>query len=154
MESYRPILQRLSCIPLCELENCDHGQVVRAAFIVESVQTRISQKNQRKFAILQISDGAESYEVPIWPDLYEEKGSLLEENQLLYAVLQVDKREEALRLSCRWFDDLTKVDEQMVTACDKAYDRAKFQSARFAHAARTATPSPESRKPKSRCRNA
>lgn len=37
---------------------------------------------------INISDGMETYELPIWPDLYEEKGGLLEENQLLYAVLR------------------------------------------------------------------
>jgi len=131
MDAYKPILQRLSCVPLCELENLDHNGVIRAAFIVETIQIRISQKNQKKFAILNISDGMETYELPIWPDLYEEKGALLEENQLLYAVLQVDKREETLRLSCRWLEDLTKVNEQVVEACDKAYDRAKLQATRF-----------------------
>src|SRR3984957_468214 len=131
MDAYRPILKRLSCIPLCELENLDHNSVVRAAFIVETVQTRISQKTQKKFAILNISDGMETYELPIWADLFEEKNSLLEENQLLYAVLQVDRREEMLRISCRWLADLTQVNEEVIAACDKAYDRAKLQSTRF-----------------------
>jgi DNA polymerase-3 subunit alpha len=131
MDAYRHILQRLSCVPLCELENLDHNGVIRAAFIVETVQTRISQKTQKKFAILNISDGMETYELPIWPDVYEEKSVLLIENQLLYAVLQVDKREDTLRISCRWLEDLTKVNEQVVEACDKAYDRAKLQATRF-----------------------
>lgn len=78
-----------------------------------------------------ISDGMESYELPIWSDLFDEKTSLLQENQLLYAVLQVDKREETLRLSCRWFDDLTKIGKEMMEACDRAFDRAKLQANRF-----------------------
>jgi DNA polymerase III subunit alpha len=131
MDAYRHILQRLACVPLCEVENLEHNGTIRAAFIVETVQTRISQKSQKKFAILTISDGMESYELPIWPELYEEKSPLLEENQLLYAVLQVDRREETLRISCRWLEDLTKVNEEVIEACDKAYDRAKLQSARF-----------------------
>ena len=140
MDAYRHILQRLSCVPLCELENLDHNGVIRAAFIVETVQTRISQKTQKKFAILTISDGMETYEFPIWADLYEEKGGLLEENQLLYAVLQADRREETLRIGCRWLDDLTKVNEQVIEACDKAYDRAKLQSARFTPQPKTPPP--------------
>lgn len=131
MDAYRSILQRLSCTPLCALENLDHNSVVRAAFIVETVQTRISQKNQKKFAILNISDGMETYELPIWAEMFEQKADLLEENQLLYAVLQVDKREESMRLSCRWLENLTKVNEEMIEACDKAFDRAKVQSTRF-----------------------
>jgi len=131
MDAYRNVLQRLSCTPLCELENLEHNAAIRSAFIVETVQTRISQKNQKKFAILNISDGMETYELPIWADLYEEKSALLQENQLLYAVLQVDRREENLRLSCRWLEDLSKVNESIIEACDKAFDRVKMQTKRF-----------------------
>lgn len=137
MDEYKQILQRLSCIPLRRLDQMDHDTVFRSAFIVETVQIRISAKSQKKFAILTISDGIERQELPIWADLYEEKNQLLRENQLLYAVLQVDKKEEELRLSCRWLDDLTKADEGMIEACDKAFDRAKHQAARMAHAKST-----------------
>lgn len=132
MDAYKKILQRLSAVPFCEIDNFDHDTVFRAAFIVEAVQTRIAHKTQRKFAITQISDGMERYELPIWSDLYDEKGHLLRENQLLYAVLQVDKREEAVKLACKWFDDLTEVSEQTIAACDLAYDKAKQYTARLA----------------------
>lgn len=128
MDAYRHILQRLSCSSLDQVETMDHDAVLRTAFIVESVQIRISSKTQKKFAILMISDGIERYELPIWPELYEEKSPLLRENQLLYAVLQVDKKEEPIRLNCRWLDDLTRADENMISACDRAYDRAKMPS--------------------------
>ncbi len=130
MNAYRPLLKRLSCTPLSDLENLDKGGVVRVSFIIETIQVRISQRTQKKFAILQISEGMESYELLIWSELFEEKGALLEENQLVYAVLQVDKKEENLRLQCRWLDDLTKVDEAMISACDEAYDRAMVQANR------------------------
>ena len=65
--------------------------------------------------------------MPIWPDLYEEKGYLLVENQLIYAIIQLDKHEGQTKLQCRWLDDLTKVDENMIQSCDTAYDRAKMQ---------------------------
>ena len=127
MDSYKGVMQRLSCIPLDKVEELEHNAVFRTAFIVESIQVRISQKKQQKFAILRISDGMESYELPIWSDLYEQKSELLDENRLLYAVLQVDKKEETLRLNCRWFDDLTQVNEQMIEACDSAFDGAKLR---------------------------
>jgi DNA polymerase III subunit alpha len=130
MDEYKHILQRLSCIPLRRLDQMDHDVVFRSAFIVESVQIRIASKTQKKFAVLTISDGIERQELPIWADLYEEKNHLLQENQLLYAVLQVDKKGEELRLSCRWLDDLTKADESMIDACDRAYDKAKHYVAR------------------------
>ncbi len=131
MDEYKRILERLSCVPLRRLEGMDHDTVFRSAFIVESAQIRISAKSQRKFAILVISDGIERQELPIWSDLYEEKSHLLKENQLLYAVLQVDKKEEEMRLLCRWLDDLTQADEAMIEACDRAYDKAKYQIGKY-----------------------
>jgi DNA polymerase-3 subunit alpha len=144
MDEYKQILQRLSCVPLRRLEQMEHDTIFRSAFIVEAIQIRISAKSQKKFAILTISDGIERQELPIWADLYEEKNHLLRENQLLYAVLQVDKREE-VRLSCRWLDDLTKADEGMIEACDRAFDRAKHHSTRMAHAKPAASKSQETK---------
>ena len=85
-------------------------------------------------------------------NLYEEKSHLLQENQLLYAVLQIDKKEEELRLSCRWLHDLTKTDEEMIEACDKAYDKAKHQVTRMGHAKQNypkaaSEPNPKTKKP-------
>ena len=147
MDEYKQTLQRLSCIPLRKIDTMEHDMVFRSAFIVESVQIRIASKSQKKFAILIISDGIERQELPIWADLYEEKSTLLHENQLLYAVLQVDRKGEELRLSCRWLDDLTKADESMMEACDKAYDKAKSQAARFGQAKNAQKPSKDSAKP-------
>jgi DNA polymerase-3 subunit alpha len=127
LDDYRSHLQRLSCVPLKDLENLPANSVCRIAFIAEGITVKISAKSQRKFAILMISDGMERMELPIWPDLYEEKAALLVENQLLYAVVQMEKQEGAVRLQCRWMDDLTKADEVMVQACDDAYDKAKAQ---------------------------
>lgn len=148
MDEYKEILHRLSCVPLRRLEEMSNDAVFRSAFIVESIQVRLSAKTQRKFAILVISDGIERLELPIWSDLYEEKSQLLQENQLLYAVLQVDKKEEEVRLSCRWLDDLTRADEEMMEACDKAFDKAKHQAARFAHSKSLAASKPPSDKAK------
>lgn len=132
MDQYQHILQRLSCVPLRKLDEMDHDTVFRSAFIVEGIQVRISAKTQKKFAILTISDGIERQELPIWADLYEEKSHLLRENQLLYAVLQVDKKGEDIRLSSRWIDDLTKADEKMIEECDRAFDKSKHYIARAA----------------------
>ncbi len=134
MDEYKGILQRLSCVPLRRMEELDHDAVFRSAFIVESVQVRVSNKSQRKFAILIISDGIARFELPIWSDLYEQRCTPLRDNQLLYAVLQLDKSSpEDPKLSCRWLDDLTQANESMIEACDKAYDKAKHMAVRFAH---------------------
>lgn len=131
MDAYKDILARLSCIPLRKIEELSHDAVFRSAFIVETVNVRFSSKTQKKFAIVTISDGIENYELPVWPEMYEEKGYLLKENQLLYAVLQVDKSQDSPSLNCRWLDDLTKANEAMIQACDQAYDKARQASARF-----------------------
>lgn len=132
LDGCKKMLEALSCVPLCQVEMMDHDAIFRSAFIVESVQIRISSKSQKKFAILVVNDGMESYELPIWPELYEEKGMLLNENQLLYGVLQVDKKEDTPKLNCKWLDDLTRADQAMIEECDRAYDKAKMMSARFA----------------------
>ncbi len=133
MDDYRTILKRLSSISLRRLEELEHDAVFRSAFIVESVQVRLSNKSQRKFAILIVSDGIARYELPIWSDLYEQSSALLCEGQLLYAVLQLDKSNpDGLKLSCRWLDDLTQANDSMIEACDRAYDKAKQMAVRFA----------------------
>ena len=55
----------------------------------------------------------------------------MQENQLLYAVVQKETQDGQLRLQCRWLDDLTKADEAMVKACDDACDLAKQQAKTF-----------------------
>ncbi len=132
MDAYGDILRRLSCVPLSDIPNLDHDHVFRAALIIETADTRISSKTEKKFAILNVSDGVHRFELPVWPELFEEKGHLLKENQLIYAVLQLDKKEDNLKLSCKWLDDLTVVNEAMVDACDVAFDKAKCQAMRFA----------------------
>jgi len=133
LDNYREILKKLSCVPLNMVEEVTKEAVYRCAFIVETAQVRVSTKTQRKFAILIISDGINRYELPVWSDLYEEKCQLLKENQLLYAVLQIEKKEGEPRLSCKWLDDLSRADESMIESCDAAFDKAKHQSAKYAH---------------------
>ena len=128
MDSYRPALSRLSCVSFKDIETFSDGAFFRAAFVVETVAIKVSSKSQKKFAILTISDGFERFELPIWPEMFEEKGFLIRENQLLYAICQAERKGEALHLQCRYVDDLTTVDEAKIKACDDCYDRLKAQS--------------------------
>ena len=125
MDRYKKILSRLSCVPFSEIETLSEAHLFRAAFVVEAVQVKVSSKNQKKFAIAQISDGLERFELPIWSEMFEEKAALLKENQLLYAILQTEKKEGSIQLSCRYLDDLTTIDETKAKACEDAYDRLK-----------------------------
>jgi DNA polymerase-3 subunit alpha len=128
LDDYKNMLQRLSCCPLSDFDKLEKNSMCRVAFIIETCSVKISAKSQKKFAILTISDGVERFELPIWPDMYEQKHHLLSENQLIYAVLQLEKESGELKLQCRWLDDLTKVDGSMVAECDTAYDKAKMQA--------------------------
>jgi DNA polymerase-3 subunit alpha len=125
MDSYKNILGRLSAVPLKDFEQLPDGSVFRAAFVVETIQLKVSSKTQKKFAILVISDGIERFELPIWSEMYEEKGPLLRENQLLYAVLGLERKEGNLQLSCRYLDDLATIDEAKIKACDDLYDKLR-----------------------------
>lgn len=149
LDAHREILSKLSCVPLHALEDVAKDAVYRCVFIVETAQIKISTKTQKKFAILTISDGIDRYELPIWSELYEEKSHLLKENQLLYAVLHVEKKEEGYRLSCKWLDDLSRADEAMLASCDAAFDKAKHQMGKFGYG----KSSPKSQETKSPANN-
>jgi len=127
MDSYKDVLRRLSCVPFKEFETLPEGAVVRAAFVVETLQIKISNKSQRKFAILVISDGFERFELPIWSEMYEDKMAILRENQLLYGVFSLERKGGAISLSCKHLDELSSVDEAKIKACDEAFDRQKAQ---------------------------
>jgi len=125
LDQYRQLLPRLSCRELLSLQELREPTVVRLACIIEQAETRISQKSGKKFAILQISDGAESFELPIWPELYEQHSALLLDNQLIYVVVTVEPDDEKPRLQAKWLADLTKADEAMIIEADKAADKAR-----------------------------
>ena len=59
--------------------------------------------------------------------MFEEKAALLKENNLVYAILSVERKEVSLYLSCKYLDELASIDESKIKACDEAYDRLKTQ---------------------------
>ncbi len=126
LEDLQENIRLLSCMPLKEILKHDHGMVCRAAFIIDEITVKTMAKNGRKFAILKISDGMVHFELPIWPDLYEEKLFLLKENQLAFAVLQMEKQEDEIKIQCRYLEDLTKISDETIKACDLAYDKARM----------------------------
>ncbi|HSX37855.1 MAG TPA: DNA polymerase III subunit alpha [Chlamydiales bacterium] len=128
MDSYPALLSKLSCVPLKDFERLADGTFFRAAFIVESALLKISSKSQKKFAILTIGDGLHRFELPVWPELFEEKGHLLKENQLLYAILQIERKEEAFQLSAKALEDLTALDEAKSKKLEDLCDRLKAQN--------------------------
>ncbi|WP_194843884.1 DNA polymerase III subunit alpha [Candidatus Clavichlamydia salmonicola] len=135
LDAHRAILKRLCCVPLVEINDLNDGAVIRAAFIIDTLTTKISSKGHKKFALLRVSDDVESFELPIWPDLYSEYSALLEENKLLYAIIIIDKKTDSTRLNCKWLCDLSEVNEETVITCDLMFDKIKAQVRRSTIAA-------------------
>ncbi|MCB1083170.1 MAG: DNA polymerase III subunit alpha, partial [Simkania sp.] len=125
MDAYKELIEQLGSQPFHEIDELPHGSVCRSAFIIESLKVKISAKTQRKFAILIISDGMERFELPIWPDLYEEKAPLFHENRLLFAILQVERENDSLRLRCRAVEDLSELSEDQVKTLNTIFDQVK-----------------------------
>lgn len=125
MDEYRSQIERMALNSLHDITRLIESSFIRVAFIVESVQVRITQQGQRKFAILRIGDGIDSIEAMVWPQLFEKVSHLLQENRLLCAVLEVEKKTEGDRISCHWLQDLTIMDDAEMAACDRAFDSAK-----------------------------
>jgi DNA polymerase III subunit alpha len=131
MENYQKLISDLRCVALKDLEDLPQDTLVPVAFIIEELVFKISSKNQKKFAILTISDGLERFELPIWNEMYEEKNALLREGQLLLSTLQIDKREGSLKLQCRSLEDLTKIDELKIASMKESLSSAKKQQGSF-----------------------
>ncbi|MBI5273986.1 MAG: DNA polymerase III subunit alpha, partial [Chlamydiales bacterium] len=127
LSEYDEIIKKLGCIPLNEIRELPHNSVLQAAFVLDTVQTKIS-KNQKKFAIIVISDGVERFELPVWADIYLEKAFLLEENRLLYGIFVVDQSEEAPKLSVRLIDDLTTMNDEKMMEYQTTYESLKKQT--------------------------
>ena len=130
LDVYRKSFSALSCVPLSNLSTVPHDALFRTAVWIESVDIRVAARNQKKFAILSLADGTDNAETLIWSDLYEEKRSLFQENQLLYLIVRMDRREEASKLHVVWMADLAHVNEEMIQEADQAYERAALPAQR------------------------
>ncbi|MEN9654808.1 MAG: polymerase subunit alpha [Chlamydiota bacterium] len=128
MDQFRHLFPRLSCVPFAQFGNLPDATVVRSAFVIDTVVIKVSSKSQRKFAILHVSDGEERIELPIWSDLYEEKIAFIKEGALLYSVIQIERKEGALHLSCKHIEALEVLNEAKITEVDNVYERLKMQA--------------------------
>lgn len=127
LESYKETTKRLSCMPLKKLQSED-GDTWPTAFVIDEIKIKVSSKNQKKFAILKVSDELEHFEVSVWSDLLESKIDLIQEGSIVFAILQIDKKDEGnIRLQCRHLDDLTKMNDEKITECNKLLQTLKGQ---------------------------
>lgn len=128
MDGHKQKLKQLSCVPLSDVPSLPDQSWIRVACIIDAMQIKVSNKTQKKFVILSISDGFEKFELPIWSEMYEEKQAILKENQLIYVLLQVEKKERSVQFSCKFLEELSSMDEAKMKACDLLYDQGKMQS--------------------------
>ncbi len=133
LSAYENLLRTLGTVTLQQAVDAEDSSVFRLAFIAEEISIKISNKTQKKFAILRASDTSDSIvEIPIWPEAYEAYAPLLTENALLWGVISKEKRGDETSFSCRWLSDLRHVSKEAITECDMAFDKAKAQIARQA----------------------
>ncbi|MBM3200963.1 MAG: DNA polymerase III subunit alpha [Chlamydiae bacterium] len=123
LDEYQNILKSLESTPFETWSTLNHASLIKGAFVIESLQTRVSNKSQKKFAILTISNALERFELPIWPDLYEQKGAKLQENALFFGILFVDRSEGELKLSCKWIDELSLITEERIPEIKAEFER-------------------------------
>jgi DNA polymerase-3 subunit alpha len=147
LDYYKELMTRAGCQPLSALEKAPEAYPFRVAFVIDEVIPRIATKSQRKFVVLNISDASESqYELPIWPELYEEAHNFLIENRLILAILSKEQRNGVEQISCRWLHDARLMDETTLKACDAAYDKAKFMLTRSQNFSRNPKPQTDVKK--------
>lgn len=125
LDEYIDIIKTIGTESLSKVEEMPDRRVFKAAFVVDTLQVRISQRTQKKFAILTISNGIERFELPVWPELFEVSATLLNDNALLVGVLQVDRREGSPKLGCKALADLTNFSEEARKDIDESFTNAE-----------------------------
>ncbi|MDE3055769.1 MAG: DNA polymerase III subunit alpha [Verrucomicrobiota bacterium] len=131
LEAFRPAFRELSCVPLQEISSLPDGSLFRAAFLIDTIQVKIAQKTQKKFAILTVEDGFARAVITVWSDLYIAELPLLRENQLVYAILQVEKREEERNLVCKALTDLAHADAKKCQEWDALSQKLRASAKHF-----------------------
>ena len=125
LTEFKEIIDRIECTPLDQFEGFKKKTAVKAVFVVETCQVRISNKTQKKFAILTISNGIERFELPVWPELFAESGHLLDENQILVSVMLVERVDGDLKLQCRYLAELSTIEDEQIKALGEAFAGAQ-----------------------------
>lgn len=124
LESYNSEIINTHCNSLDAIDAIDGEGVLRLAFIIDEIAVKTSQRTGKKFAILKISDGTFRFELPVWPEMYDENAHNLKENSIFLAVVSVENK-TGLKLSCRWLQPIDEYSTSTSQKCDEAFDKAK-----------------------------
>ena len=125
LDEFSSIVEKLQCTPLDQLESLKINTIVKAAFVIDKITIKVSARSGKKFAILVVSNGFEKFDLPVWPELYEQSSEILEDNAIVIGVLHIDKEDDVLKLSCKWICKLTTMDESLSNKLEDIYVREK-----------------------------
>jgi DNA polymerase-3 subunit alpha len=92
LQLYQKEIEALDAISIDNLMHLEQSDVLVIPFVIEDLEYRLSQKTQKKFAVLKASDQSGMVELLAWSDLIESKGTQLKENALLVGLIELEKR--------------------------------------------------------------
>ncbi|MDX6765755.1 MAG: DNA polymerase III subunit alpha [Candidatus Methylacidiphilales bacterium] len=94
VDEYEEDLRSFRGHPVAELGEEPHDGVVRLAGLVVGREVRLSKKDGRPWAIVQLEDRTGKVEMMLWSETYQKFGPQLEEETPVVVVGQMDRREE------------------------------------------------------------
>ncbi|MFZ4772401.1 MAG: DNA polymerase III subunit alpha [Chlamydiia bacterium] len=120
LQMYAETIEKMGAVSIEAVLNLDHSDTVIVPVVIEDVEARLSQKTQKKFAILKASDLSGTMELLAWSDLMDSKGSLIKENALLVALIEVEKKPNEQRIMLKDLFLFDQVDpEQLLQLREK-----------------------------------
>ena len=92
LQFYQDAIDTMEAATIDEVLLAQQSTVLIVPLVVEDLEFRLSQKTQKKFAVLKASDQSGMLELLAWSDIMETKGPLLKENSLLVALIEIEKK--------------------------------------------------------------
>ncbi len=97
LERFRLLADLLSTSKLNDLETLSQSSVVRICGVISQISTKIDRNNQ-KYAFLNIEDFYSKVECTVWSDIYARYFELLEEGNIILIIGKPEMRENALKI--------------------------------------------------------
>jgi DNA polymerase III subunit alpha len=94
VDEYEEDLRPFRGLPVADLGEEAHDAVVQLAGLVVSREVRLSKKDGRPWAVVQLEDRTGRVEMMLWSENYQKFGPLLEEETPVIVVGHMDRREE------------------------------------------------------------
>ena len=92
LQLYQKEIEGLDAVSIDTLMHLEQSDVLVVPFVIEDLEFRLSQKTQKKFALLKASDQSGMVELLAWSDLMDAKSSHFKENALLIGLIELDRR--------------------------------------------------------------